>query len=77
MLAGSQCRDLDGTNRDRCVLRVIAQIGAGQAHHDPDLAERVRDRGAELGDAHGDGVDRCEAAQQAARDGLAEGFQGL
>ena len=51
--------------------RSIRQIGASQAHRNSDFAERMRDWGAELGDANGNGLDQCEASQQADRNGLA------
>jgi hypothetical protein len=61
----------------RLLSRLIGQIAARKAHRDPDFAERMRDWGTELGDAHADGVDQCEASQQADCDGLPECFQRL
>src|SRR5205809_1132942 len=55
----------------------IGQVGAGEVHGDPDLAERMRDWRTEFGDADADAVDQGKASQQADRDGLAERFQRL
>jgi hypothetical protein len=67
--------DVFRNNLDKRFQRVrhrpIRQIGSRQAHRDSDFAERMRDWGAELGDTDGNGVDQCEASQQADRNGLA------